>query len=312
MSSHATVTIQMRYWKLARREMLVFKKSLALLILAHTRQRWFSALAVTQMSLPQRNSVTSLGAAPNIVLDRLKKKKRRNPGDGGEGQERAAKSARHDFDACNADEPANSPPPAEPDVEPDINRGTGDADGGDAAALMPVVETPAGHRMVLDDYEHDVEEGEDDIEMPSLASDDDTESETDLELDPEQLEKAWLTAAEILEGEFEREEMHREQRLNESAMNAIRAHNLKVNIDLGARAYEKMKRAFPQLHDLPSLYQLQARIAFLSGIKPVKYHCCKGSCCCFVGPYEALDACPYCEEPRYDSRGRPRASFDYL
>ncbi|KAJ6451055.1 hypothetical protein C8R45DRAFT_883421, partial [Mycena sanguinolenta] len=106
--------------------------------------------------------------------------------------------------------------------------------------------------------------------------------------------------------------MHRDHRLNDSAMDAIRAHNLKVNIDLGARTYVKMKRAFPQLHDLPSLYQLQARIAFISGIKPVSYHCCKGSCCCFVGPYEALDACSYCNEGRYDSRGRPRATFDYL
>ncbi|KAJ7218621.1 hypothetical protein GGX14DRAFT_310063, partial [Mycena pura] len=101
-------------------------------------------------------------------------------------------------------------------------------------------------------------------------------------------------------------------RLNASDMDAIRAHNLKVNIDLGARAYEKMKRAFPQLKDLPSLYQLQARIALLSGIKPVKYHCCKNSCCCFVGPYANLDSCPYCEEARYDSRRRPRATFNYL
>ncbi|KAJ7331374.1 hypothetical protein DFH08DRAFT_621771, partial [Mycena albidolilacea] len=62
----------------------------------------------------------------------------------------------------------------------------------------------------------------------------------------------------------------------------------------------------------PSLYQLQARIAFLSGIKLVMYHCCKQSCCCFVGPFEGLDSCPYCNEPRYDSRGRPRATFDYL
>ncbi|KAJ7325782.1 hypothetical protein DFH08DRAFT_622594, partial [Mycena albidolilacea] len=101
-------------------------------------------------------------------------------------------------------------------------------------------------------------------------------------------------------------------RLTEKAMDAIRAHNLKVNIDLGARAYEKMKRAFPQLSDLPSLYELQTQIAFLSGVKAVKYDCCKKSCCCFVGPYTDLDKCPHCEQPRYDSRGRPRATFDYL
>ncbi|KAJ6453298.1 hypothetical protein C8R47DRAFT_926026, partial [Mycena vitilis] len=101
-------------------------------------------------------------------------------------------------------------------------------------------------------------------------------------------------------------------RLTDKAMNSIRAHNLKVNIDLGSRAYQKTIRAFPQLRDLPSLYQLQSEIAFLSGIKPVKYDCCKRSCCCFVGPYAELEECPYCEEPRFDSRRRPRATFDYL
>ncbi|KAJ7159369.1 hypothetical protein C8R43DRAFT_827548, partial [Mycena crocata] len=101
-------------------------------------------------------------------------------------------------------------------------------------------------------------------------------------------------------------------RLSDQEMNAIRAHNFKVNIDLGSRAYAKMKRAFPQLHNLPSLTQLQSQITFISGIKPILYDCCKGSCCCFVGPYAELDKCPYCEEPRYDSHGRARATFHYL
>ncbi|KAJ7211462.1 hypothetical protein C8J57DRAFT_985051, partial [Mycena rebaudengoi] len=101
-------------------------------------------------------------------------------------------------------------------------------------------------------------------------------------------------------------------RLTDKALDAIRAHNLKVNIDLGSRAYKKTARAFPQLRDLPSLYELQSQIAFLSGIKPTKYDCCTQSCCCFVGPYTDLDKCPYCDQPRFDSRGRPRATFDYL
>jgi hypothetical protein len=95
-------------------------------------------------------------------------------------------------------------------------------------------------------------------------------------------------------------------------MNAARAHNFKVNVDLGSRAYDKMRRAFPQLSDLPSLAKLQAEIGFISGVKPVKYDCCKQSCCCFVGPYADLNTCPYCDEARYDLRGRPRATFEYL
>ncbi|KAJ6448812.1 hypothetical protein C8R45DRAFT_768387, partial [Mycena sanguinolenta] len=81
---------------------------------------------------------------------------------------------------------------------------------------------------------------------------------------------------------------------------------------LGSRAYAKMRRAFPQLHNLPSLSHLQPEINFISGLKPERYDCCKESCCCFVGVYANLDKCPYCEQPRYDSRGRPRATFLYL
>jgi hypothetical protein len=95
-------------------------------------------------------------------------------------------------------------------------------------------------------------------------------------------------------------------------MDAIRAHNFKVNIDLGSRAYAKLRRAFPKLRDLPSLSQLQSEITFISGLKPELYDCCKDSCCCFVGVYADLDKCPFCEQPRYDSRGRTRATFHYI
>ncbi|KAJ7191154.1 hypothetical protein GGX14DRAFT_296210, partial [Mycena pura] len=66
--------------------------------------------------------------------------------------------------------------------------------------------------------------------------------------------------------------------------------------------------------DLPTLAKLQSEIGFLSGVKPVKYDCCKQSCsgCCFVGSYADLNTCPYCDEARYDLRGRPRAISEYL
>ncbi|KAJ7346203.1 hypothetical protein DFH08DRAFT_644340, partial [Mycena albidolilacea] len=88
--------------------------------------------------------------------------------------------------------------------------------------------------------------------------------------------------------------------------------NFKVNVNLGSRAYNKMRGAFPQLSDLPSLAKLQAEIGFISSVKPVKYDCCKHSCCCFVGPYVDLNTCPYCNKARYDLCGWPRATFEYL
>ncbi|KAJ7306656.1 hypothetical protein DFH08DRAFT_824613 [Mycena albidolilacea] len=54
-------------------------------------------------------------------------------------------------------------------------------------------------------------------------------------------------------------------RLSNQEMNTIHAHNFKVNIYLGSRAYAKIKHAFP-LRDLPSLSQLQSQITFISGI----------------------------------------------
>lgn len=100
--------------------------------------------------------------------------------------------------------------------------------------------------------------------------------------------------------------------MSEDDMNSIRAFNFKVNTNLGAKSYAKLRLAFPQLSDLLSLQKLQTRIAFLSGIKPVIYHCCKNSCCCFTGPFKSLDICPFCSEARYDANHRPRNVFSYL
>jgi hypothetical protein len=95
-------------------------------------------------------------------------------------------------------------------------------------------------------------------------------------------------------------------------MDAIRAHNFRTSTNLGSRSYAKLRNAFPALRDLPSLQKLQTRIAALSGVKPVAYHCCINSCCCYTRAYAALEECPYCNEPRYDSSRHPRRIFEYL
>jgi Transposase family tnp2 len=100
--------------------------------------------------------------------------------------------------------------------------------------------------------------------------------------------------------------------LSEDDWNAIRAHNYRVDTNIGARSYSKLSRAFPSLGNLPSLQQLQTRIRFLSGVQPVPYHCCIKSCCCYTGPYATLTKCPYCDEPRLTELGKPRKLFFYL
>lgn len=100
--------------------------------------------------------------------------------------------------------------------------------------------------------------------------------------------------------------------MSDDDMTAIRAHNFKVDTNLTGKAYNKLRNAFPSLENLMSLQQLQTRIAFLSGLKPVIYDCCKDSCCLFVGPYESLDKCPFCHQSRRNSENKPRNTFSYL
>jgi hypothetical protein len=87
-----------------------------------------------------------------------------------------------------------------------------DFDAGEPAS-MSVIVTSGGRRLVLDNDGDHTDVGEDDADEvdPPVPSDSDVDSESDL--DPEQLEKARLTAAEILEGEFDLEEMHRGESL---------------------------------------------------------------------------------------------------
>ncbi|KAI0264690.1 hypothetical protein BC834DRAFT_802224, partial [Gloeopeniophorella convolvens] len=93
---------------------------------------------------------------------------------------------------------------------------------------------------------------------------------------------------------------------------AIRVHNLKVDINLGTRSYDRLRRAFPSLSNLHSVYRLQCRIASLSGIQPKLFDCCINSCCCFTGDLSREQQCPYCSEPRLGTNNQPRRQFSYL
>lgn len=79
-------------------------------------------------------------------------------------------------------------------------------------------------------------------------------------------------------------------------LQAIRGFNYKVDTDMSARAYDKLPRAFPEIHRLPKHHRLRTRIARLSGIKGVRIDCCVNSCMAFTEPFDILEACIHCGE----------------
>ncbi|KAJ7168418.1 hypothetical protein C8R43DRAFT_822843, partial [Mycena crocata] len=100
--------------------------------------------------------------------------------------------------------------------------------------------------------------------------------------------------------------------LSPEDLNDIRAFNFKADTQITDTAYDKLSLAFPQLADLSSLSRLQNRMAFLSGVKAVKYDCCIKSCMCYTGRYSTLQRCLFCHEARLDSEKKPRRQFHYI
>lgn len=94
----------------------------------------------------------------------------------------------------------------------------------------------------------------------------------------------------------------------------IRAFNLRLKTNMSRENYGSMARAFSHKMDLDSLYVTKRRIAVLSGITVEHYDCCINSCVCYTGKLSELDRCPFptCNEPRFNTNGRPRRQFSYL
>ena len=76
-------------------------------------------------------------------------------------------------------------------------------------------------------------------------------------------------------------------------------------------AYGKLRYAYPN-SPFTSFKVARTRVEFLAVFKPVHYDCCVSSCCCFVGPHAELSNCPYCNQPRFNSKGHARKRFTYV
>jgi hypothetical protein len=62
---------------------------------------------------------------------------------------------------------------------------------------------------------------------------------------------------------------------------------------------------------LPSDFVAWRRLKVLSNLESRLYDCCIDSCICYLGKYQDLEACPFCNKRRYNAAGKPRRVFSY-
>lgn len=101
------------------------------------------------------------------------------------------------------------------------------------------------------------------------------------------------------------------KKVTEADMSLLRAYTLKVEEHLTDKVFDRFRFAFKE-SNLNSVKSSKHRIAFLSGFEPVRYDCCTNSCVCYTGVYADRNTCPKCNEPRYNTCGKPRKQFTYI
>jgi thiol-disulfide isomerase/thioredoxin len=97
---------------------------------------------------------------------------------------------------------------------------------------------------------------------------------------------------------------------SDEELEMLRAFVLKVEDHLTDSTFEHLRHIFPK-SNIGSFKSTKSRVEFLASFKPVPYDCCINSCCCFVGPHEKAETCPYCKEARFKD-GRARKRFTYI
>jgi hypothetical protein len=100
--------------------------------------------------------------------------------------------------------------------------------------------------------------------------------------------------------------------LTEEDINSIKMMAIRLFGHISQRNYEHIRFSFKENIRLLTLQRLHTRIANLSGVKPVSVPCCIRICHAFTRDHSEEEVCSRCGEPRYDYKGRPRQTFEYL
>ena len=100
------------------------------------------------------------------------------------------------------------------------------------------------------------------------------------------------------------------EELTDEELAYLRHYALKVETQMTNDTFSKLAFAFPE--SMVTFWKFtKAWVEFLVTFRPVAYNCCITSCCCFVALNSDLTHCPYCHEPRFNSKGQARWQFTY-
>ena len=102
-----------------------------------------------------------------------------------------------------------------------------------------------------------------------------------------------------------------EKELSDEDLTFLRAFTFKMEENLSEKSFERLRQTFSELR-LESFKVTKSRAKFLASFKPTSYDCCHNSCCCFVGPRKDDQECAHCNEPRFNTQGKPRKRFTYI
>ncbi|QRV73589.1 Transposase family tnp2 [Ceratobasidium sp. AG-Ba] len=100
--------------------------------------------------------------------------------------------------------------------------------------------------------------------------------------------------------------------LTEEEMDSIKMMAIRQFGHISMRNYERIRYSFRDKIRLLSLQRLKTCVEALAGFKPEIYNCCVNVCHAFTGTHSVTDTCSICSEPRYDEKGAPRKSFQYI
>ena len=101
---------------------------------------------------------------------------------------------------------------------------------------------------------------------------------------------------------------------DETAINTLRIIGWKLRNHTTRESYNDLRETLEGKLDFDSEYKALKLLFDLSDLETTIYHCCVNSCMAYTGKYTDLDACPFCQEPRFfnDGKKTPRYKYAYI